>query len=331
MEPLTDVRELSHLAYGFMASKVLFASLNAGVFDHLAGGSRSLEELEVATGIRANRLTTLLAAGTSLGLIQRRGDAYENSPAAADYLVSSSDRYFGDYFRYQIDRQVYPLLTRLDDALLGRAPSSLYDLMDDSEEADYFSRAQHSGSLGPASVLQRTVDLSDVRQLLDVAGGSGAFSITLCERFPGLRATILDFPKVLDVARRFVEQADLSGRIELLPGDALEVSWPSGQDAVLFSYLLSAVSGDVIARLFERAAACLTRGGRLIVHDFLLDDDRTGPRGAALWFTSFLFNPGAVSLTAAELEGAMAAAGFVDVGVRDVIPGLTRCIQAKKA
>jgi len=61
-----------------------------------------------------------------------------------------------------------------------------------------------------------------------------------------------------------------------------------------------------------------------------VDDDRQGPRGAALWFVLFLFNPDAVSLTQGGLTAALAASGFTDVTVRDVIPGLTRLATARK-
>jgi tRNA1(Val) A37 N6-methylase TrmN6 len=73
-------------------------------------------------------------------------------------------------------------------------------LIGDPEEADAFTRAQHAGSMGPAVMLARTFDLAGAKRLLDVGGGSGAFSIALCQRNPELRATVLDFPNVIDVA-----------------------------------------------------------------------------------------------------------------------------------
>ena len=57
---MSDVRELSALAYGFIASKVLFAALHAGLFDHLANGARATDELSAATGIPVHRLDTVL-------------------------------------------------------------------------------------------------------------------------------------------------------------------------------------------------------------------------------------------------------------------------------
>ena len=330
MPPITDVREISNLAYGFIASKVLFAALNARIFELLAQGPRPLAVLERETGIAGNRLDTLLTACTSLGLIERGADGYRNAPASQQYLVVASPMYFGDYFRFQIDRQIYPLLENLDEALRGTAPATFYSLMANAEEADYFSRAQHTGSLGPAAVVAKQVDLAGAARLLDVAGGSGAFSITLCRRFPGLRATILDFPTVTPVALRYITEAGLAERIGVLPGDALQSAWPGGQDAVLLSYLLSAVAGDAIPRLARLAYDAVRPGGQLLIHDFFVDDDHQGPRAAALWFIASLFNPDAVSLTPGGVTSTLEASGFTNVTVRDVIPGITRLAIARK-
>ena len=223
MAAISDVRQLSDLAYGFMASKVLFAALNAKIFDGLADGPRDLAALSSETGIASHRLDTLLTACIGIGLVERHPDGLVNAPVSQEYLVSSAPHYFGDYFRYQIDRQVYPLLGQLDQALRGEAEASLYDLMADPAEAEHFSRAQHVGSLGPAALVKKMVDLSGATRLLDVAGGTGAFSITLCRKFPALRATILDFPTVEPLASRYIAEADLGDRVAFLPGNALEV------------------------------------------------------------------------------------------------------------
>jgi SAM-dependent methyltransferase len=330
MEPLNDVRQISSIAYGFIASKTLFAALNLDLFGRLSRGPRTLSQLSRETRIPRHRLLTLLTACVSLGLISEQQGRYANAPASQAYLVRDAPAYFGDYFRFQIDRQVYPLLLDLDQALRGCATRTLYGQMADPEEADYFTRAQHAGSLGPAALLDKAVELSRARRMLDVAGGSGAFAITLCRRHPQLRATILDFPAVIEVARRFVREAGLEERIDYVCGNAVTQEWPRSQDVVLMSYLLSGVAGTAMGRLFTRAFQALEPGGLLLVHDFMVDDDRSGPRNAALWFMTFLFDPEAISFTPSELVHLIEDAGFVDANVRDLIPGITRLVIAQK-
>ena len=126
-------------------------------------------------------MLTLVTACVSGGLITKEGELYVNAPASQTYLVRDAAAYFGDYYRFQIDRIVYPLFEGLDAAMRGQPTKSLYEIVEDHpDEAEAFTLAQHSGSLGPAYVLSKQIDLSGWRSLLDVAGGSGAFSITFC-------------------------------------------------------------------------------------------------------------------------------------------------------
>jgi predicted O-methyltransferase YrrM len=265
----------------------------------------------------------------ALGLVVKRGDRYANAPASDAYLVRSAPRYFGDYFRFQIDRQIYPMWMQLERALRGDRVGAYGVLA--PEEAEHFTRAQHSGSLGPARVLVQMVDLDGCRTLLDVGGGSGAFSIALCQRYPSLAATLIDFPAMVDVARRFVREAGLESRIGYVVGNATEVAWPAPQDAVLMSYLLSSVAERAVTALVGQAATVLVPGGHLIVHDFMVDDDRSGPVNAALWSVASLhLDPEAVSLTPEWLSGVVRRAGLTPAPVRDVIPGITRLLLARK-
>jgi len=332
VEPLTDVRDISRIAYGFIASKALFAALELDLFSRLLE-PKSIDALARESGIPARRVTTLLATLTALGLIVRDDDRFRNSPASERYLTRGSPAYFGEYYRLQVNRQLYPALEHLDAGLAGDA-SNLVDqqgLMSDPAEAEVFSVAQHAASLGPAIRLATTIDLHGSRTVLDVAGGSGAFSIALCRHYPELVATIIDFPNVIEVARRFVADAGLSERIDLTGGNALDTDWPGHQDVVLMSYLLSAVKEDDIPTLLASAYRSLRPGGLLIVHDFMLDDDEQGPALAAQWFLlSLALQPDAGSFSAAALSVLLAEQEFVSVSSQTLIPQITKIVVGSK-
>lgn len=333
--PVTDVREISRIAYGFMASKALFSALNVDLFGRLAGTTMTFERLVEVTGIAANRLRTMLAALTAVGLIVRDAGGYRNAPASERYLVRGAPASFGDYYRFQIDRQIYPALLHLDAGIAGDTAHLAFDslggLTDDPEEADAFTRAQHAGSMGPALMLARHLDLGEAGTLLDVGGGSGAFSIALCQRNPALRATVLDFPNVITVAQRFVTEAGLQDRIDYVRGDAVNAAWPKDQDVVLMSYLLSAVAEPSIPLLYRKAWEALRPGGRLLIHDFMLDDDETGPALAALWFLQYLSGRiDGVSFSAATLAAPLEDQGFEGISDQVVIPEITKLVACVK-
>ena len=157
--PVIDRRALSDIAYGFMASKALFAALGVDLFTHLSTGPRTPVELSAATAVPVNRLTTLVNALGGLGLLITDGETWANAPACQRYLVRGAPSDFGDYFRLQVARQIYPALIHLDDGLAGtgRAFDTLNDLMADPVQARVFIEAQHAGSLAAARSLARQV------------------------------------------------------------------------------------------------------------------------------------------------------------------------------
>ena len=172
-------------------------------------------------------------------------------------------------------------------------------------------------------------DLS--RLNLDVGGGTGAFAITLCKAFPGLDATVVDFPNVAAIGRKFVEKAGLSDRIHYIEGDGLKADWPRNQDVILMSYLLSGIPGETHDGMIKRAFDHLAPGGRLLIHDFVVSADRTGPKLAALWqLQHTAFTPEARSVDDAWLIEVMEKHGFKDAKVDTMIPEMTMLAQAVK-
>ena len=65
------------------------------------------------------------------------------------------------------------------------------------------------------------------RRFLDVATGTADLALAAARHFPGIRVVGVDFaPSMLEVGRRKVRDAGLSGRIELMEGDALSLPFP---------------------------------------------------------------------------------------------------------
>jgi hypothetical protein len=337
MKPIEDVRQISAITYGFLASKALFAALDLDLFTKIAGGAATLEALAKATGIAPNRLRTLLTTLKTVGLISEAGGTFANAPATATYLVAGAPGDFRDYVRVVNGGFLYEGVRHLEKALRGERifpGKGFYEGIVYSEGgvgAEAFSAAQHAGSQGPARLFAKRIDLSRARRFLDVGGGSGAYTHAVLRRYPDLRATILDFPETLDTARRYAAEAGLSGRIEHLGGNAITAAWPGGQDVVLMSYVWSAVGAADIPVLARRAFEALDRGGTVLIHDFMTDDAHQGPDFAA-WYllAAILDNPGAECLTPGYVEGVLRAAGFAVERTETMLEGITSLTRARK-
>jgi 2-hydroxy-4-(methylsulfanyl)butanoate S-methyltransferase len=333
---IEDVRDISAITYGFMASKALFAALDFDLFTQIETGTSSAEALASATGIAENRLVTLLAALKSLGLIAERDGRLTNAPATSKFLVAGAPGDFRDYVRLVNGAFSFESFRHLSAALRGERvfpDRGFYEglIYSAGIGGEQFSSAQHSGSLGPARLMARRVDLGDRAQLLDVGGGSGAYTLAFCKANPQLKATILDFPQTVEVASTYARQSGLADRVAHFAGNAITTDWPKGHDVILMSYVWSAVGADDIVVLARRAFDSLPPGGLVLVHDFMVDNSREQPAFAA-WYLlgSVLDNPHAVCLTPDYVEGALKSAGFKVEGTEVMLAGITLLTKALK-
>ena len=335
-KPIEDVRDISAITYGFMASKALFAALDFDLFTQIDRGADSVIELAKGTSVSENRLLTLLTALKSLGLIVEREGRFANAPATAKFLVAGAPGDFRDYVRLVNGAFGYEAFRHLTPALHGERifrDKGFYEGMIYSAGVggEAFSSAQHSGSLGPARLMAKRVSLGDRKRLLDVGGGSGAYTLAFCAANPQLEATILDFPQTVETAKRNAWQAGLSDRVAHLSGDAIATEWPAGHDVVLMSYVWSAVGGADITVLARRSFDAVPSGGVVLVHDFMVDNAHEQPPFAAWYLLGSIFdNPNAVCLTPAFVEDALRQAGFQIEATEVMLPGITMVTKARK-
>ena len=161
--------------------------------------------------------------------------------------------------------------------------------------------------------LAAAVDCGAARRLLDVGGGSGVYAIALAERFEALAATVLEAAPVDAIARRTIRTAGLDDRIAVVTADMFTGPWPADHDVHLFSNVLHDWDEDDCRRLLDKSAQALAPGGRILVHDMLLDDDKAGPLWAAEYSVLLSTVTQGRLYSAAEIGGWLAERGFTIV------------------
>jgi len=335
---LTEDIDIDRVAYGFMASQALFSALELQIFDHIAsnGAPMKAEQLMESCKVTAPRLLTLLTALTAMHALQKGPSGYSLSANASRYLVSSSKHFYGDYLRLQIGQQFYKHMTALPDIMQGGKAPNYELLFSDEREADNYTRAQHNGSLATAAQLCKRVDFTGMQSLLDIGGGSGAFAITACRKYPSLQAKILEFPEVCKTGERFVaaEPLAVAKRIKYVRGSCLN-TWPAelgrDHDVALMSYVSESVPADDVPMIYGRAYERLRPGGMLIVHSFMVEDTLDGPELGALWSLQHVaVNADGLGLAPSLVTRMMQDVGFEAFQVDDMIKGMTKVIIGRK-
>jgi len=310
--------------------------LELELFDKL-DTPKTAAELNAAVGIHAPRLQTLLTALTSVNLLWRGADGTYTLPQNVKAtMVTTSKYYYGDYLKLQIGRQFYGQLGNLPQVMSTGSAPDYATWFADGETADTYTRAQHNGSLATAFALLKRVDLSASKTVLDVGGGSGAFQVGVCTKFPECRSYVLELPNVAETGEKIVaaQHPEVKDRIEFIKGSALD-AWPDNTpkdvDLCLMSYISGSVPEKFVQTLYNNAFTHVRSGGKFIVHDFMVNDDLQGPPLGALWALQHVaVNSEGVGLNPHEVSTRMTKAGFVDIEVREMIKGLTKVIIAHK-
>jgi cyclopropane fatty-acyl-phospholipid synthase-like methyltransferase len=171
--------------------------------------------------------------------------------------------------------------------------------------------------------LAAALDLSGVGMILDVGGGPGLFMVALLERAPNARGMVLDLPETLRYTKEYVRASPCADRVGFLPGDYRKSAFGRDlYDLVLLSHVTHDESSEVNRALLRRAHSALREGGRVVIHDFMLDEDRTAPLFGAL-FSVHLMSYTEAGRTYGEAEYRMwlKDAGFGEPTRMDVQPG----------
>ena len=269
---------------------------------------------------------------------------YQNAPSVEQLMVSTARAYYGDYYKYQLDKQLYLRMQRVA-AVMREGAGATADYtqwFQDASEARLYSRAQHNGSKGVGRMLAAHFDVVRARRVLDVGGGSGPVSAELCARAPHLDCTVLDFPTVVATGEELRAELaqtrpDVARRLHFIPGSALDCPWavPHGRfDVVLMSYLCVSVPFGALPALFREAFRVLGPGGQLVLHDFIsAGPDAAGGAGTytALWtFMHVSVNAEVQMLYAEDLQAMLEAAGFVGVRRCPGLPAMTSVLVAQR-
>jgi hypothetical protein len=110
------------------------------------------------------------------------------------------------------------------------------------------------------------------------------------------------------------------------------VDWPAPQDMILMSYLWSAVGRGEVEDLAKRAYMALSSGGMILIHDFMVDDQLSGPSNAAFHLLlSVLDNPAMALLTPTFVGERLAQVGFIRIAASTLVPGTTSLVVGYKA
>lgn len=212
--------ELMEIINGFRLSRVILTAYELELFTAIGNEWNTSKEIssKIKTDERAtDRLMNVLVG---CGLLEKKNGKFKNSEFSQRFLVKSSPRYLGGIGHMA---HLWHSWTTMTDAVRKGTTVMMRDPLND-RSTDWiapFIAAMHQRGKQQAKEIASLLDLKSVNKMLDVGGGSGAFSFAMVDKKPSLKAIVYDLPNVLPETKKYIDKEGYSGKVETLAGNYL--------------------------------------------------------------------------------------------------------------
>lgn len=327
-----------NVVLGLPAAQALHVSHELNLFEIIGPDDAfSLEDLTVKLRLKQRPLQALLSMCIGLDLIKLNSyGCFALTETAKNLLLKDSPFYLGKSLEVNLmNAEIYSFKS-LKKALLENN-SQVYggkELFKTNEEqvelAKYFTRCMHGKSIGMAGQWPNKIDLSKNQCLLDIGGGSGAHSMGAVLKWPNLKAVVYERPTAAEIAKEYIAQLELQARIQTHIGDMWQDPFPTA-DIHFYSDVFHDWTIDQGKFLIQKSYDALQPKGRIVIHEMLFNDNKTGPYSVACYnIMMLLWTQGGQQLSRKELVGLLQESGFVNIKVTPTGLGDWSLIEGQK-
>lgn len=311
------------LINGYWATGVLGAAASHSLFTHLENGADTADQLAARAGISERGAQTLLDGLVSVGLVELHDGRYRNTAEASAFLVEGRPACLSSLAKLKLTH-MGSLVTLPDVVRVGGPVTDPAVEVADNPHWGKVVPAIAAQSVPAATVAADVLGLSEAGEIsiLDVGGGSGIYSAVWLERNPAARSTQLDWAPINAIARRLLEERGVADRFSCIDGDFHTTDFGSAAyDVALYSHIAHQEGPEDNVAIFSRLRDALKPGGTLVVCDYVVDDDRSGPPFPLLFASEMLLkSKQGGTWRRADYHAWLTKAGFKDVSFHSAPP-----------
>jgi len=317
--PVVDDTVVWDAWLGMYNVPAIAVALELEIFESLDALPDSPEGLAARRNYDARALRALLPMLMQLGFLRQHDGRFQLNEAGKQYMLKTSPFYWGPFFAsLSVTMDAYRLL--LETVNGSRAKTANKRPVDgwesgqvDMEMARRVTAFMHCHSMPAAVGMTHTFNFDGVARFLDVAGGSGCFSIALAQHDPTVRCTVMELPTICEVASEYIAQGGVTDQVDTISIDMFRQDWPAGYDAHFFSNVFHDWSPETCLALARSSHAALESGGRILLHEMLLDDGGIGPAPTVTFSLLMAMGTKGQQFSFPELRELLEQAGFRNV------------------
>jgi SAM-dependent methyltransferase len=322
----TTIREF---AASFQKSRILLTGFELDLFTNMDEAGNSASQVSQKLNLDEHACERLMNALVSLGFLSKQKNLFFNTPDSFNFLSKKSSDYLGGLGHTNHLWNTWSNLTNVVKTGVAAHRTEINDRGD--EWLSSFISAMHDRAIKQAPQQLAKIDLSEVKSLLDVGGGSGAYSMEFIRQNPEIEATVFDLPNVVAITKAFIEKEGFSNKITTQTGDYTTDELPAGFDLVFLSAVIHSNSLEVNQDLINKCYKALNKNGRIMIQDWIMNNDRTQPTSGAIFAINMLVGTEAGDcFTEAEVSKMLSSAGFSNINRIEFESGLSQMTAQKK-
>ncbi len=309
--------ELLSTSSAYWRDCALQAGVRLGVFTVLGEERKTAEAVSLEIGADSRGMETLLNALSALGLLIKENGSYSNTGVSAELLVKNSQKYIGYIILHH--HHILDGWAQLHEAVKTGKPVEMRSYGEDTER-ESFLMGMFNLAMGIAPKLASRIDLTGRKNLLDLGGGPGTYSIHFCLKNHGLSAMIYDRQTTEPFAMKTVKKFGLEGRIGFMGGDFTQDRISGTYDVAWLSHILHSNGPEECRGIIQKTVSAMEPGGLIMIHEFILDNSKDSPLFPALFSLNMLINnSGGRSYSEEEISGMLEESGVRHIKRLDFI------------
>ena len=267
----------TQIAYSMARS--IMAGVKLGIYDAIGKGATTPVEVAAACKTDREATTKLMNALVGCRYLRHHDGRYELTPKARKWMLRDSPKSLTDKLLFQYDE--WDIVAKYEDYIATGQPLDVHGSLPDRYAWDRYQRGMRAlGSIAAEEVARRLPIPAGVTTMLDIGGSHGYYSVCVCRRHRGLRATILDLPEAVEHAAPILAREGMGERVRHRAGDAL--SDDLGNDAwnvIFLSQLVHHFTDGQNRGLMRRIAKALKPDGVCVLLDMLRPSSPEGAGG----------------------------------------------------
>jgi SAM-dependent methyltransferase len=324
MNPNT-IREF---AASFQKSRILLSGIELDIFTNINESGTTSNQIANHLHLNERACERLLNALVSLGFLTKKNHLFFNTADSFAFLSKKSSDYSAGLMHLNHLWNTWSNLTQVVKTGKSAHPAEINERGEEWLFA--FIDAMHDRAKKQAPQQLANIDLSEVESILDIGGGSGAYSMEFVSKKPEIAAIVFDLPGVVPITKRFINKEGFSDQIKTHPGDYTTDDLPKGFDLVFLSAVIHSNSLEINKELIKKCYNSLNKNGKIVIQDWIMNNDRTQPASGAVFAINMLVGTEAGDcFTDQEVTEMLNAAGFKNISKTEFETGLSQ-ITAQK-